>query len=306
MTQMNLVTGGSGMLGGAVADELRRRGLQVRAISSKDADLRDYDSTLALFRETRPEIVYHAAARVHGIMGNATFPGEMFAENVRINLNVIDAAREVGVKKFVAISTVATYSANAVMPVTPDAIWDGPPHAAEAAYGHAKRAMLAQLEAYHAQYGMNFAYAIMTNIYGPNDRFDAKYGHVVPSLVSKFFASARSGNPVQIWGTGRAERDFIFSEDAAAALALVGEKFKGPLNIATGQIESIRRLVENLQKISGVTDVEWDETKPDGQLLRRYDVQPLFDLGFRPANTLRSGLEKTYNWYASNSEHARH
>lgn len=300
MTRRNIVTGGSGLLGGAIVEKLQAAGRDVVSLSSADCDLRDYDATVRLFKDLKPSVVFHAAAKVHGLMGNREFPGEMFSDNVRINLNVIDACRAASVEKIVAVSTVATYSSDLPLPVKPESIWDGPPHTSEASYGHAKRAMLAHLESYSQQYGVKFAYALMTNIYGPRDRFDTQYGHVIPSLIAKFFAASQSGESVKIWGSGRAERDFIYSEDAAAALLALADGFEGAVNVATGVIASIKEVVDEMQQISGVDQIEWDLTKPDGQLLRRYDIQPLQNLGFKPAFSLSTGLAKTYDWYSLN------
>lgn len=297
---MILVTGGSGVLGHALVQALQDEGNEVRVLSSADGDLRDRDFVEGMFSEIRPEIVFHLAAKVHGLGGNTTFPGEMFTDNVRINVNVIDSARLFGCQKFVAASTVATYSSEAPKPVREAAIWDGPPHSSERAYGHAKRAMLAQLEAYSQQYGMRFAYPILTNIYGPHDRFDVVHGHVVPSLVAKFHAAAQSGGEVTVWGTGRAERDFIYADDAAAALIKIKNEFEGPINVATGNVVPIRSIVEILAEISGVERVSWDTSKPDGQLERSYDVTHLRNLGFAPRQSIASGLRKTYDWYAHN------
>lgn len=305
MTRRNIVTGGSGLLGGAIVEKLQAAGRDVVSLSSADCDLRDYDATVRLFKDLKPSVVFHAAAKVHGLMGNREFPGEMFSDNVRINLNVIDACRAASVEKIVAVSTVATYSSDLPLPVKPESIWDGPPHTSEAAYGHAKRAMLAHLESYSQQYGVKFAYALMTNIYGPRDRFDTQYGHVIPSLIAKFFAASQSGESVKIWGSGKAERDFIYSEDAAAALLALADGFEGAVNVATGVIASIKEVVDEMQQISGVDQIEWDLTKPDGQLLRRYDIQPLQNLGFKPAFSLSTGLAKTYDWYSLNHGIAR-
>lgn len=262
-------------------------------------NLLDQEATAACFQRDRPRIVYHLAGRVHGLMGNRRFPAEMYVENIRINTNVIEAARLSGCAKIVAVSTVAIYgSAVAIMPVKETSIWEGPPHASEAAYGHAKRAILAQLEASAVQYGLEYAYPIMTNIYGPHDRFDIENGHVVPSLIAKFHQAARTRTPVQVWGTGIAERDFIMSSDAARALVMIGERFVGPINVATGETVRIRDLVEHLQSHTKVQQVEWDATKPDGQILRRYDVSKLHDLGLRPSFTLVQGVTQTYDWYS--------
>jgi GDP-L-fucose synthase len=302
---MILVTGGSGVLGRAVVAELSRQGRDFAVLEGRGLDLRDAAATLAYFEDLRPTQVLHLAARVHGLQGNKTFPAEMFVDNVRINANVIDAARRVGVAKVVGASTVAIYSSDAVMPTPEGAIWVGPPHSSESSYGHAKRAMLAHLEACRVQYGLDYAYPIFTNLYGPSDRFDPVNGHVIPALISKFYASAISAEGVPVWGTGRAERDFLFSEDAARALILIADRFSGPINVATGDVVPIRSAVELLKGISGVSLVEWDATKPDGQLLRRYDITKLMDLGFRIQTSLEDGLRKTYEWYAGNFPNIR-
>ena len=294
---MIVVTGGSGVLGRGLVSALEVNGQQVRVLSSSEIDLRDRDRTIAMFRDLRPNLVYHLAAKVFGLGGNTQFPAEMFSDNVRINMNVIDGVHQSGCEKIVAISTVATYSSYAPRPVAEEAIWDGPPHFSEGAYGHAKRAMLAQLEAYAKQYGLRFAYPIMTNIYGPHDRFDQAHGHVVPSLVAKFHHAVQSGGGVDVWGTGRAERDFLYADDAADALIRIGAGFEGPINVATGDTVPIRRVVEILSAESGVTDVRWDGTKPDGQLERSYDVAKLRALGFVPRTSIEEGLAHTLAWY---------
>ena len=297
---MILVTGSSGVLGRALVDALERQGHAVATITSSDVDLRNQDATITAIKKIKPVKIFHLAAKVHGLGGNMSMPAEMFADNARINMNVIDAALAAGCQKFVGVSTVAIYSSSAAMPVSEGSIWVGPPHDSERAYGQAKRGMLAYLEACNAQYGMPFAYPIMTNIYGPHDRFDPVNGHVVPSLIAKFHEAAVSGGHVEVWGTGRAERDFIFADDAAQALLRVVDDADGPVNVATGSTVPIRTVVEVLSKHSGVTDVRWDATKPDGQLERSYDVRRLNDLGFKASVDIASGLCQTYDWYAEN------
>jgi GDP-L-fucose synthase len=166
--------------------------------------------------------------------------------------------------------------------------------------------MLAQLEAYHAQYGLDYAFCVSTNLYGPNDKFDEKWGHVIPSLVSKFHDAATQGKDVTVWGTGKARRDFLFAEDAAAAMRQIADRFTGPINLASGETHSIRDLVNTLSEVTGFQGrLIWDETKPDGQNLRQYDISKLQGLGFKPANSLRQGLEKTYAWFKANAGQVR-
>lgn len=302
---MILVTGCSGVLGVALLDELRARHEDVVGIRSAEVDLQSAQATHDYFQRTQPEIVYHAAAKVYGLHGNEKFPCDVYTQNIRINTNVVEAARESGCGKFVAISTVAAYPADLPFPISENSFLNGAPHKAERAYAHSKRSMLAHLDACKAQYGMDFAYPIVTNLFGPDDRFDEKYGHVIPSLVSKFYRAARTGAAAEVWGSGKAKRDFMYSKDAAAAIALVGERHSGTVNIASGNTVAIAEVVEYLATASGVSRIEWDRSKPDGQLDRSYDVSIIKALGFAPKTSLQAGVEATYNWYSSNYPHIR-
>ena len=302
---MILVTGASGVLGSALLRCLSGTDEDVVGIRSSDADLRDAANTMAIFEKYRPRVVYHTAARVHGIMGNKQFPAEMFLDNVRININVIDAAYRTGCEKFVGASTVATYPAHAPFPISEDSIWNGTPHHSEEFYAHAKRAMLAQLRSYHLQYGFKYSYAILTNLYGRDDRFDIKHGHVIPSLIANFFEASKNGKGVSVWGTGAAKRDFLYADDAARALIAIEGGEVGVYNVATGTTIAVRDVVDILKDITGVNNVIWDSSKPDGQLDRSYDVSRLEALGFRPQHTLRDGLDATYKWYSKNYPNVR-
>lgn len=302
-----LITGAGGVIGRALQNELNSAGYKnVTAITSKDIDLTDQIATEKLFNVVKPSLVFHLAARVWGIMGNLSNKGVAYLENTRINTNVIDAARICGTRKIVAMGSAAIYSDQVKLPMSEDQIWNGPPHYSEAAYAHSKRSMLAQLEAYKDQYGLDFAYGISTNLFGPHDRFDEKFGHVIPSLVSKFHKGKILGEKVTIWGTGKAERDFLFGADAALALRLIGEQYQGPINLATGNSVSIRETVSTLQKISKYGgEIEWDASKPDGQKLREYDTSRLRSLGFEPRHSFEEALSITYKWYVENYSRAR-
>lgn len=302
-----LITGASGVIGQALKKELEASGYaNVTALSSASGDLRNEETTLKIFHEVKPDVVYHLAARVYGIMGNLQNKGKAFIDNTRINTNVIDSAFQAGARKVVAMGSSAIYSDNVTLPMTENQVWNGAPHFSEAAYAHSKRGMLAQLEAYHAQYGLDFAFCISTNLYGPYDKFDEQWGHVIPSLISKFHRASREGGNVSVWGTGKARRDFLFGADAAYAVRLIGENFTGPINLATGHSQTIRDTVELISKISGLRgEVLWDTSKPDGQNLRQYDVSKLAELGFVPRHSLEEGLQKTYQWFANNTDIAR-
>jgi len=302
-----LVTGARGVIGTALLEELRANsGRPVVPACSRDADLTDFPAAMALFQRYRPAVVYHLGARVSGIMGNLRAQGQAYLDNVRININTIEAARLAGVSKVVAMGSTAIYSDQVALPMREEDIWLGAPHRSEAGYAHAKRGMLAQLQAYQEQYGLDYAYCVSTNLFGPNDRFDEQHGHVVPSLISKFHRAVRDGNAVTVWGSGTPRRDFLYSKDAARAIRLIGEAFTGPINVASGMVVSIQETAELIRRITGHRlEIEWDRNKPDGQRLRNYDVSKLRTLGFRPNFSLEQALTETYRWYAENSSEAR-
>ena len=302
-----IVTGATGVIGTALVSELKANsGQHVVALSSHHVDLTDFGATTALFQQYRPAIVYHLAARVFGIMGNVGTQGQAYLNNVRINTNTLEAARLAGAKKVVGMGSTAIYSDQVALPMREEDIWMGAPHGSEFGYAHAKRGMLAQLQAYEDEWGLDYAYCVSTNLFGPNDRFDEQRGHVLPSLISKFHRAARDGSTVTVWGSGKPERDFLYCKDAARAIRLVGEQFSGPINLASGASISIRDTVELLRDIVGHgIDVQWDRSKPDGQMLRAYDISKLRALGFDTAYSLKAALTETYRWYSENSLSAR-
>lgn len=295
------------MLGRALMDELQASTTErVVGLTSRDVDLTDFDSTQKLFSSVRPDVVYHLAARVFGVMGNLRAQGQGYLENIRMNTNVVEAARMAGATKVVAMGSAAIYSDSVPLPMAEDHIWNGPPHFSEAGYAHAKRGMLAHLEAYRDQYGLDYAYCVSTNLFGPHDRFDEQFGHVLPSLLSKFLRANQTGGSVTIWGSGTPQRDFLYSKDAARALRMIGEGFTGPINLATGKAISIAETVQLIAEVSGFKgEVEWDRSKPDGQKLRAYNVSKLAGLGFEPRYSLGSALKETYEWLAANVATAR-
>ena len=297
-----LVTGAAGLMGTALVAELRAAGQDVIALGRADADLRDPAATLAVITRHRPDLVYHLAAWVRGIMGNAGAQGDAFLDNIRINTNVVDAARQSGARKVVAMGSAAIYADIVPLPMREEEAWSGRPHRSEAGYAHAKLAMLAQLEAYREQWGLEFAYCISTNLFGPHDRFDERHGHVIPSLISKFHRAVTTGAPVTVWGSGIPTRDFMYVADAARAMRRIGEAGSGAINLASGHAVSIRTLAELIAAIAGYRgEILWDRTKPDGQLCRAYDVSRLRALGVGPGRPLREALSETYLWFATHA-----
>jgi GDP-L-fucose synthase len=303
-----LVTGSGGVLGTAVLSGLRRRGAdRVAAPSRAECDLLNEAEVRAAFASLRPTLVIHLAGWVAGIQGNLNFPADALYANARMNLNVIDAAREAGVTKIVCAGTTAIYSDQVPKPMREDDLWQGVPHGSEGPYGHAKRFMLAQLEAYRQQHGIDFAYMVCTNLYGPNDRFDQKHGHVVPSLIARFHQACAEKSPeITIWGDGTPTRDFLYSDDAAEGFLAAAESGSGVYNLATGHNQTIRLLAETLKDVTGFAgQIAWDTTKPLGQLDRSYDVSRLQGLGWKAKTELAQGLKASFDWYAANQDKVR-
>ena len=217
--------------------ERNERYNNVIALGRDDCDLTDTFSTREYFEKHQPAYVFHAAARVYGIMGNMKNKALSFLDNAMINTNVVDAASRVGVKKITVMGTGAVYPyPSPGLPLKEDMIFMGEPHAAENSYAHAKRAMLAMLRAYEESYGMEWAYVVSCNLFGPRDKFDTEFGHVVPSLIKKFYDAKRRGEKVVVWGNGSAKRDFMYVKDAARVGLAIMQNINGPANICSDTV----------------------------------------------------------------------
>ena len=303
-----LVTGANGLAGSAVVEHLRANLFTcVIPITREDEDLRDHEAVGLMFQCIKPEHVFHAAATVYGIGGNMAFQAKSILENTLINTAVIDAAHTCGsVKKITVMGTNAIYPWPPQLPYSETTIFDGRPHGGEAGYGHAKRHMLAMLEAYHESYGLEYCYVVSGNLYGPRDRFNIETGHVLPSLIKKFSDAKATGGTVSIWGDGSPTRDFLYIKDLARIVQLLmSEDLKpGAINIGSGHAHSIRRVVEILCAISGVPAdrVRYDATKPNGRPNCFSDLSRLNALGFTRNYTLWQGLQETWDWFENSQK----
>lgn len=305
-TSKILITGGTGLVGRALSRVLKDEGFNnIIGLGSKDCDLRSSDAVEKLMNQHRPEYVIHLAARVHGIGGNTRYKSDILVDNVMINTNVIEYARRSGVKKIVAMGSGCVYpELKGHQELFENQVWIGPPHPSEDSYAHSKRLMLAQLNAAKEQYNLSSAFVISGNLYGPYDSFNVEEGHVIPSLVAKFHSAKRNGTPVKVWGSGVAIRDFTFSDDTARALIAILRNLEGPVNMGSGLRHPIRDIVDTLRALTGVP-VEWDASKPDGQLIRYYNLDRLMSAGFAARVALADGIRATYEWYEQNWESAR-
>ena len=302
-TDVILITGASGLVGSAVAELFKAQGFsRVACVGRDDCDLSDLAATRKLFEKIRPAYVFHAAARVYGIMGNINNQGQSYFDNTLINTSVVDAARHAGVKKITAMGSGAVYPyPPASLPLSESTMFDGRPHPSEGAYAHAKRGMLAMLEAYEQSYGLKWAYIVSCNLFGPRDKFEPITGHVVPALVRKFHDAMQSGGPVVVWGDGSAQRDFMYVKDVARVVHIVMQQVDGAINMGSGKVLSIRQIVDALSAITGITDrITWDASKPNGQDYRAYDLRRLASTGFKCKYSVEQGLQETWDWYRSN------
>ncbi|MEK7121786.1 MAG: GDP-L-fucose synthase [Patescibacteria group bacterium] len=298
-----LVTGGAGFLGSFVVQKLLERGILKKNISiprSKDLDLRKWENCVKAVRDQ--DIVIHLAAIVGGIGYNQKIPGRMFYDNLMMGTQLMEAARQVGVEKFVAIGTICAYPKFTPVPFAETSLWHGYPEETNAPYGLAKKMLLVQSQAYRQQYGFNAIYLLPVNLYGPGDNFNSESSHVIPALVKKVANAQKAGQKyIEVWGTGKASREFLYVEDCAEGIILATEKYNKPepVNLGTNKeikIKDLVRLICKLMNFKG--EIRWDSTKPDGQPRRMVDATlAKKEFGFKAKTDFEEGLRKTIEWY---------
>jgi GDP-L-fucose synthase len=269
---------------------------------SREWDLRKPNRVVELFEQTRPDVVFHLAASVGGIGANRTSPARFFYDNMAMGLHVVEAVRLCGVAKLVVTGTVCSYPKFTSVPFQEGELWNGYPEETNAAYGIAKRAILAMGQAYRQQYGTNVVMPLPVNLYGPGDNFDLETSHVIPAMIRKFVeARAARAASVTLWGDGSPTREFLHVRDAARGLLAVAESYDEPepINLGTGREVSMRDLAALIQRIAGFEGkVVWDDGKPNGQPRRALDVSRARDaLGFVAEEPLEDGLIETLRWF---------
>ena len=301
-----LVTGGAGFLGKHVVRKLEEIGCQeIFVPRSRDYNLVEMRAVKRLYKDAKPDIVIHLAARVGGIGANMKNPGSFFYENLMMGVQMIEQGRLFGVEKFVVIGTICAYPKFTSLPFKEEELWNGYPEETNAPYGLAKKMLLVQSQAYRQQYGFNSIYLLPVNLYGPGDNFDPEYSHVIPALIKKIFDAIDKGERcIKVWGTGKATREFLYVEDAAEGIVLATEKYNkaAPINLGAGFEISIKELVELICELTGFDgEIKWDISKPDGQPRRCLDTtRAKQEFGFEAKTSFRKGLKKTIEWYANN------
>jgi GDP-L-fucose synthase len=289
-------------------EKLRAAGCrEVYVPRSKEYDLREKDQAVRLFKTEKPDIFIHLAAVVGGIGSNRANPGRFFYENAAMGLNVIEAARLVGIEKFVCAGTICSYPKFTPVPFREEDFWNGYPEETNAPYGLAKKMLLVQLQAYREQYGMNGIYLTPVNLYGPGDNFDLASSHVIPGLIRKFCDAKQCGSEeIVAWGTGKATREFLYVEDAAEAIVLAAEIYESPepVNLGSGEEIQVSALAELIRALTGFGGgIRWDTSKPDGQPRRSLETSRAFSgFGWRAKMPLREGLQRTIEWYMAHCD----
>ena len=304
------VAGHLGLVGSAAVRALRTQGYKNLILAAhSELDLTDQRSVSAFFQRERPEAVIMAAARVGGINANNTRPAEFIRDNLLIQDNVIDAAYQAGVAKFVFLGSSCIYPKLAPQPIREDSLLTGPLEPTNEWYAIAKIAGVKMCQAYRRQYGFNAISLMPTNLYGPGDNFDLQNSHVLPALIRRFHeAKVRGDGSLTVWGTGTPRREFLHVDDLADAVIYLLKTYdeEAIVNIGWGEDVTIRELAETVASVAGFHGrLEFDPSKPDGTPRKLLDTSRLTALGWTPKIKLKAGIEDTYAWFKDHVAEAR-
>jgi GDP-L-fucose synthase len=298
-----LVAGKTGLVGSAILRGLNKAGKTAVGINSKDVDLLDRKKTFEYIQDLKPNLIIDAAARVGGIGANSNFPVNFLSENLQIQCNLMDAAHEAKVEKFVFLGSSCIYPKFATQPLNEKSLLTGELEESNSAYAIAKIAGIELIKSYRKQFGYNWISLMPTNLYGPYDNFDLENSHVLPALIRKFIdAKNMKSDTVTLWGSGTPLRDFMHVDDLSEAVIFCSERFNENehINIGSGQEISIKSLAALISSIVGFTGrIEWDKSKLDGTPRKVLDVSKLEAYGWMPKISLENGIRETINWYQS-------
>lgn len=317
-----LVTGASGFLGKNIQAHFKsdrrehgcfdidddRANYSIIPMSSKVYDLRDSYACKKMLEHYRPDVIVHAAGSVGGILANRENPGKFMYDNLAMGMNMLERTRQYRDQyaqwvKFIMLGTVCAYPKHTPTPFIEEHLWCGYPEETNAPYGIAKKTLMKLGETYHEQYGLDVVNLIPVNMYGPYDHFNLTSSHVIPALILKFYSAIKNGDrEVEVWGTGKASREFLYAGDCARAIELacwtpnVGPE---PINIGTGKEITIRDLVTEIgEQMEFEGEIVWDESKPDGQLRRCLNVHRAQErLRFKAQTDFQTGLKQTIEWF---------
>lgn len=301
------VAGHTGLVGSAICRRLAvDKYTNVLTARHCDVDLENVDAVHDLFARERPEYVFLAAAKVGGIYANNKYPVDFLIKNLAIQTNVVSACHTVGVKKLLFLGSSCIYPRECTQPIKEEYILSGNLEETNKPYALAKISGMCLIESYNRQYGTNFIGAMPTNLYGPNDNFDLETSHVLPALIRKFHeAKVRKEDAVELWGTGKPKREFLYVDDLAEALIFLMKNLDSKdhlyLNVGTGKDITIWELANLVSDIVGFCgDIFWKSTMPDGTPKKLLDVSKINKLGWKATISLEEGIKATYAWYRDN------
>ncbi|KAA1250520.1 GDP-L-fucose synthase [Mycobacterium simiae] len=304
------IAGHCGLVGSALVQKFRAEGFTNLVVRShRELDLTDRAATFDFILQSRPQVIIDAAARVGGIQANSTYPVDFLSENLRIQVNLLDAAAAARVPRLLFLGSSCIYPKFAPQPIREDALLTGPLEPTNDTYAIAKIAGILQVQAVRRQHGLAWISAMPTNLYGEGDNFSASTSHLLPALIRRYEEARASGVPtVTNWGTGTPRRELLHVADLASACLYLLEHFDGPgpVNVGTGVDHTISEIAEMVANAVGYRgETHWDPTKPDGTPRKLLDVSILSEAGWRPRITLREGIESTVAWYRANASVAR-
>jgi GDP-L-fucose synthase len=291
------------MVGSAIVRQLKARGEKNIVVrSSNELDLRDRSAVNTFFENTKPDLVYLAAAKVGGIYANDTYPAEFLFDNLAIVSNVIDAAHKHKVEKLLFLGSSCIYPRLAPQPISEGDLLTGSLEPTNEPYALAKIAGLKLCDAYRKQYGCNYISAMPTNLYGPGDNYHPENSHVLPAFIRRFYEAVKNDvDQVECWGSGSAKREFLHVDDLSTALIFLMDNYnsEGWVNVGTGVDLSIKELAETIAEIAGYKgEIVWDSSKPDGAPRKLLNVDKMSGLGWSSKITLTDGLKSVYEEYA--------
>ena len=301
------VAGHNGMVGSAIVERLASENCDVVTATRDRVDLRDQTAVRAFLKDTKPDAIILAAARVGGIYANSQFPADFLYDNLAIEAHVIEGAFRAGVEKLVFLGSSCIYPKFASQPMAEGALLTGSLEPTNEWYAIAKIAGLKLCAAYRRQHGVDYISAMPTNLYGPRDNFNSDTSHVIPALIRKAHEAMRDGrNCLQIWGSGTPRREFLHVTDAADAIVHLLKSYSGEshVNVGFGSDVTISELAAAVSLVAGLSGrVETDPSKPDGTPQKLLDSSLLFATGWRPSISLQQGLEETFAWYQAQLVH---
>jgi GDP-L-fucose synthase len=300
-----VVTGATGFVGRHLIPVLSGRyvGARILGLSSRDYDLMDRDAVRRMLDEAEPDVVVHLAAYSGGIGANRTFPADFYFRNTILTANMFEAAARAGLRKLVYPMGGCSYPQHAVSPIAEERMWDGFPQPDSAGYSAAKKMGLVAGQAYRTQYGLESTVVVPGNLYGEFDNFREAESHVIPAMIRRYVDAKRSELPsVTMWGTGRAERDFVYAGDVAAMIPFfIEHDLPGPVNLSSGVATTIRELAVLIREATGYRgEILWDATKPEGQLVKIFSVERMGALGLVAPTSLAGGIQRTVSWFEAN------